>query len=436
MSKTRNENSGSMDYPLEAVPMSARKKLWSISMVLLGFTFFTGTMWAGSLLGPAFKFTELMWIIFVGNLLLGLYVSGLGYIAYQTGLSTTLLARYSFGDYGSRLVDFIFLFTQLGWAGWGVAMVAIVFGELVGINFAASFIILCIIFGIGFSITAYIGYKGLEVLSTYAVPAMTLLIFLSIFIATKDAGGLSQLLNIEPTKTMSWGAAITVVFGTYVSGGTQSTNWSRWSKTAKIAVLASMFAFFIGNGLMIVGGSFGALVYQENDMVRNLATQGLLFWGIILLLANIWTSQDNTYYNFSVAACTMFRNPNRKLFVLVGAVVAVIIAIFGAYNWLEPYLIFAGTFIPPIGGILYADFFIKHKRKVPNIDNTEFKKYNYTGLLTYFIACFIAYFSPGVPPVNGVIAAVVVYPIIDFVFRKAGYPQDNKEIGSNVSIAE
>jgi cytosine permease len=414
------------DFPLTAVPMDRRKSLWSISVVLLGFTFFTGTMWAGSLLGPAFTFPELMMIIFIGNLLLGSYVSVLGYIAFHTGLTTTLLARYSFGDYGSRIVDLIFLFTQLGWAGWGIAMTSIVFGSLLGLQSTFWFVTFCIIFGIGFSVTAYIGYKGLEILSTIAVPAMTILIFVSIYLATRDAGGFSELLKIQPTATMSWGVAITIVFGTYVSGGTQSTNWSRWSKTSKVAVIASLLAFFIGNGLMILGGSYGALVYQEHDMVRVLAIQGLLFLGIILLLTNIWTSQDNTYYNFSVAACTFTRNPNRRLFVAGGAVVAVIIALVGIYNFLEPYLILAGTFIPPIGGILMADFFVKYKRKMPHIETVEFKKYNWAGLLAYVLGSLVAWFAPGITPINGIIAGFVLYPIFDWFFKVIRLPQENK----------
>ncbi|BBI53724.1 hypothetical protein HORIV_61450 [Vreelandella olivaria] len=60
------------DYPLSEVPTSARKGLLSTSAVLLGFTFFTATMWAGGTLGQAFPIGQLLWVILIGNLLLGL----------------------------------------------------------------------------------------------------------------------------------------------------------------------------------------------------------------------------------------------------------------------------------------------------------------------------------------------------------------------------
>ena len=50
---------------------------------------------------------------------------------------------------------------------------------------------------------------------------MIILVAVSMSIATSDAGGLSGLLAITPTNEMTVAAAITLVFGTFVSGGKQ-----------------------------------------------------------------------------------------------------------------------------------------------------------------------------------------------------------------------
>jgi hypothetical protein len=65
------------DYPLSEVPLDQRKGLWPMSVILLGFTFFTATMFAGGKIGTAFSFGELLFIIVVGNLILGVYASAL-----------------------------------------------------------------------------------------------------------------------------------------------------------------------------------------------------------------------------------------------------------------------------------------------------------------------------------------------------------------------
>jgi cytosine permease len=85
------------DYPLSEVPADARKGLVSTSLVLLGFTFFTATMWAGGSLGTAFSFSELLFVILIGNLLLGTYAAALAYIACKSGLNSVLMGRFCFG---------------------------------------------------------------------------------------------------------------------------------------------------------------------------------------------------------------------------------------------------------------------------------------------------------------------------------------------------
>ena len=300
------------DFPLSSVPENKRRGFWSLAVVLLGFTFYTGTMAAATTLGAAFNFKSLMWIIFWGDLILGAYASLLAYIAAKTGLTTSLMARYSFGKYGALWVDFLLGGTQVGWYGYSTALTAYALSTALGWDSKAVAIVLMVIFGFAFCSTAFVGYRGMEILSYVAVPAMTILIFWSMSVAVKDAGGMAGVMSITPTTTMGVGAALTVVVGTYVSGGLQSTNWSRFAKNGKQAVLATMLAFFIGNGFMIVAGAFGAFVYQVADMVEVLTIQGLLFAGILLLMLNIWTSQDNTIYAFSIAASSAFHTEYRE----------------------------------------------------------------------------------------------------------------------------
>ena len=51
------------DYPLSPVPMDQRRSIWSMGLVLLGFTFFTATMWAGGSIGVAFDFSTMLLVL-------------------------------------------------------------------------------------------------------------------------------------------------------------------------------------------------------------------------------------------------------------------------------------------------------------------------------------------------------------------------------------
>lgn len=399
------------DYPLSEVPAGARKGLVSTSLVLLGFTFFTATMWAGGSLGAAFSFSELLLVILIGNLLLGSYAAALGYIACKSGLNSVLMGRFCFGEKGSKLSDFVLGFTQIGWYAWGTATIAIVLVKTTGLPEALE-IPLMVFFGFAFCATAMIGYKGLDWLSRFAVPAMMLFILISLYKGWVDVGGWGSLTGESGNGSMSFAAAITVIIGTFVSGGTQATNWSRFAASPKIAVLATLAAFFVGNGLMVFTGALGALIYQQADIVDVMLAQGFVVLAVLMLFLNIWTTQDNTIYNFAVAGCNLLRTDRRRLVTVGGAAIGTVLAVGGMYNMLIPFLILLGTFIPPIGGVIMADFWLRHKGEYPLLSSVSLPDFNWLGLAAYAVGSAAAYFSPVLPPVVGVLAAALCYGVL------------------------
>ena len=399
------------DYPLSPVPLDQRKSLWSMGFVLLGFTFFTATMWAGGSVGVAFDFPTMLLVLGAGNLLLGIYAAILGYIAAQSGLNTALMSRFTFGEIGSKLSDVVLGFTQIGWYAWGTATMAILLVKLTGLPESWT-MPLMVVFGFGFCITAFIGYRGLEVLSRFAVPAMIILVAVSMTIAGSDAGGLAGLMSITPSEDMTVAAAITLVFGTFVSGGTQATNWTRFARSGKTAVIATLLAFFLGNGLMTLIGAFGALVYQQADIVDIMVAQGLATLGILMLFLNLWTTQDNTVYNFAVAGCNLLRTRRRKLVTVGGAAIGTVLAVLGMYEWLIPFLVLLGTFIPPIGGVIMASYFVGYKREYPALDQVSLPAFNVPGLAAYAIGSVVAYTSPWIAPIVGVVVAAGSYGLL------------------------
>ena len=350
------------EFPLSEAPPSARKGLLPITMVLFSFTFFTGTMFAGGKLGMAFSFADMLWVATLGNSLLALYAAALAFIASRSGLNTVLMGRFCFGEAGSRLSDFLLGFAELGWYAWGTATVAIVLVKLLGLAEGFS-LPLMVLFGLGFSITAILGFKGLDVLARVSVPLMFVLLLVSMYIATRDAGGFAGLAAVVPHETMTFSAAVTMVFGTFASGATQATNWTRLSRSGRVAVSASVVAFLLGNGLMVVAGAWCAMVYQQADIVEVMMLQGLSFAAVVMLCLNLWTIQGPTIYNVSAAACHLLRSERRRTATLLAAAVGIVLAMGGMYEMLIPFLVLLGSIIPPVGGVIMADFWYRHRGK-------------------------------------------------------------------------
>ncbi|WP_312325027.1 cytosine permease [Acinetobacter schindleri] len=403
------------ESPLTETPLSQRKGFFPIALVLFSFTFFTGTMFAGGKIGVAFEFTDILWIVVIGNLLLGAYAATLGFISARSGLNTVLMGRFCFGNWGSKLSDFILGFAELGWFAWGTATLAISLGKILG--FSDSLLIpLMVLFGLGFSITAIVGFKGLEYLSRVSIPLMFILLVTSIVLATKEIGGWTGLTSVQPTETLTFATAITMVFGTFASGATQITNWTRMSKSGKIAIWACLVSFVIGNGLMVLAGAWMAIVYQQPDIVEVLVLQGLSIAAVVMLCLNLWTIQGPAIYSVSTAACHMVRSERRKTMVLVAAVAGIILAAAGMYELLIPFLLLLGAIIPPLGGVIMADYWIRHKGKYPLLAEANIPNFNWVGLIAYFTGAIVAYVSPWIAPIVGIVVACTTYGVLNYLF--------------------
>ncbi|MBE9062971.1 cytosine permease [cf. Phormidesmis sp. LEGE 11477] len=407
------EKAAEEDYPLSAVPFSDRKPFWSLSLLLMGFALTSTTLFAGGTLGAALSFSQLLTIILIGNLILGAYCAALGYIACQSGLTTVLMARFSFGNVGSRWVDFILGATQIGWYAFTTAIIV---QALLGVFGAPDsglfYVLLVFFFNYAFCATAYIGYQAIDWLSRLAVPAMLVLVALSMALAARDFDSSAI---AEPSGALSMGAALAVVIGTFISGGTQSTNWSRFADTGKNAVISTLSAFMIVNGVLVFAGAFCSLVYGSEDLVAAMGQQGILAGGILLLILNVWTTQDNTIYAFSVAGANMFRTRKRHAFVLGGATFALVLTLSGIYELLPTYLIFLGNVIPPVGGIIMVDFWLRHRGEFPAL-SANVPAFNWAGIIAYVVGSVVAYTTGsagyGIGPVNGIVTAAVLYGVL------------------------
>jgi cytosine permease len=334
------------------------------------------------------------------------------------------MARFSFGNIGSRWVDFIMGFTQIGWYAVTNEFIADALFNLLGAPESLGWLkpIAVIFFTYAFCATAYIGYTAMDWLSRLAVPAMLVLIAISLFLGFRQAGGIAQLQAIQPSQPIAFTEALAVILGTFISGGTQATNWSRFANSGKNALWSTLLAFAGVNGLLVFSGAFSTLVYGTEDLVQAMARQGILFGGLILLILNVWTTQDNTIYAFSVAGSNFFRTGKRTAFVLGGATIALALSLTGIYEGMINYLLFLGTVIPPVGGIIMVDFWLRHRGQFPPLDR-PLPAFNWPGVVAYLAGSVVAYITSqsgfGVGPINGILTAAILYAVLTKIKQSA-----------------
>lgn len=401
------------DYELTNVPSKGKKGFFSMFVVMLGFTFFSASMLTGGNLGTGLSLKEFFLAVLIGNLILACYTGALAYIGSDTGLTMHLLARYSFGEKGSYLASFVTSITQIGWFGVGIAMFAIPVSNRLNINLY----LLVAITGILMTATAYFGMKSLTILSAIAVPAIAILGGSSAYMAADSVGGFQGLLNIEPESKMALVTAVTLCVGSFISGGTATPDFTRFAKNKKIAVSTTVIAFFIGNTLMFIFGAIGAMVTGNSDIADVMFSQGLLIPAIIVLGLNIWTTNDNAIYTAGLGLSNITKLPKKKL-VIISGIVGTIGAVWLNNNF-TGFLTFLNSMLPPVGGIIIADYFIIKKRKYNEIEKAEFKNINWIAIVAFIIGFLVSnIINVGVIAINALVATIISYIVGTKLFDK------------------
>ena len=388
------------DYSLEAVPESARKGFWNMFFVMVGFTFFSASMSVGAKLGNGLDLSGFIWACIIGGVILSAYCGVLAFIGASTGMTMDLLCRRAFGTKGSYLSSFLLGFTQIGWFGVGVAMFSIPAAELLGVNEW----VLTIIAGLLMTATAATGMKGLEIVAYISVPLIVILGVYSMITAGVEGGGLAAIFGQSAGK-ISLFTGVGYVIGSFISGGTATPNFIRFAKNRKVAVWTTVIAFFLGNTLMFCFGAIGGAFTGKEDIFYVMIAQGLAIPALIVLGANIWTTNNNALYTGGLGLANITGKPMKHL-TWVAGIIGTALAIWLYYNFCG-WLNVLNCALPPIGMIVILDYF-KNRSKYEG-KHTE-AVVNWFNVLGIIAAAAVANFLHwGIAAVNAMVVSAIFF---------------------------
>lgn len=403
MKKDENKSKNAQvdaDYSLEAVPESARKGFWNMFFVMLGFTFFSASMSVGAKLGNGLDLSGFFWACLIGGVILSAYCGILAYIGSETGMTMDLLCRRTFGEKGSYLSSTILGFTQIGWFGVGVAMFSIPAAQLMGVNEWA----LTIIAGLLMTATAATGMKALEIVSYISVPLIVILGMYSMITATSEGGGLTAIFA-QSAGGITLMTGIGYVIGSFISGGTATPNFIRFAKNSKIAVWTTVIAFFLGNTLMFCFGAVGGAFTGKDDIFYVMIAQGLAIPALIVLGANIWTTNNNALYTGGLAISNV-SGVRMKFTTWIAGVVGTALAIWLYWNFVG-WLNILNCALPPIGAIVILDFLKNRKKFAADGQTAAVNWFNIAGIVLGAAVANTLHW--GIAALNAMIVAAICF---------------------------
>ena len=409
-----SKNTVDIDYAEKSVPQSERRSLTTMFMIMLGFTFFSASMWVGQELADGLDFSGFVISLILGGVILGLYTGLLGYVGAKTGMSLDLLARKAFGIKGSYLPSAMISFTQIGWFGVGLAMFAIpVANELLGGSKAAEWA-LVILAGVCMTASAYFGIKSLTIISYIAVPMVAILGTVAMVLAVIHGDGtiIDQFAKSSGTLTVIGGAGLVV--GSFVSGGTATPNFSRFAKSGAAGAITTVVAFFIGNSLMFFFGGVSSVYVGGNDIFEVMINLGLFYLAILVLGLNIWTTNDNALYSAGLGLANIF-GQKKKPMVLISGIIGTIASVWLYWNFCG-WLNILNCTLPPVGIILVLGYFL-NKKDYEDVAVTETVNwFAVIGVVLGAVAANVLHW--GIASINGMAIASVCYLIGHFTSKK------------------
>ena len=416
MSKTQSEAAVTdIDYAASAVPKEGRRGIVTMFMIMLGFTFFSASMWVGQELADGLDFYGFVGALLAGGAILGIYTGLLGYVGAKTGLSMDLLAQRSFGTKGSYISSAMISFTQIGWFGVGIAMFAIPIADQLLGGIKTAVIVLVIVAGVCMTASAYFGIKSLTIISYIAVPLVAILGTVAMVMAINQGEGtiIDQFAVNSGSLSIIGGAGL--VMGSFVSGGTATPNFTRFAKSGKVGAITTVVAFFIGNSLMFCFGAVSYIFVGGNDIFDVMLRLNLFYIAVLVLGLNIWTTNDNALYSAGLGLANIFHQ-KKKPMVLISGIIGTAASVWLYWNFCS-WLNILNCTLPPVGIILVLGYFMHKEEYEEGVKNT--KVVDWFAVAGVILGAVVANVVKwGIASINGMAVAAVCYIIGQMVNKK------------------
>lgn len=364
------------EYEHAPVPATARRSMFSVAMVWIGFPMIiTGAM-TGSILVLGMGFERAMQAMIVGNIIMFAYVGALGLLGSRTGRNFALLASVVFGRKGYVFASGLLSTLLLGW----YAVQTGITGNLISSTYAIDYVVMTIIAGALYIAITFVGVRGLHWIGMVSVP---LFVILGLYVALDAASATSWAAIMDyqgagAAVPMSMGIGLTVVIALFIDAGTVTADFNRWAKDDRSSLIATFSAFPFANLVaMLVGGVMTAALAVPNanpfgadNMFGYMVSKEIGWFSIlafVFLLANLGSVCSHCLYNAATGWSRIMHGHMRVLAVLLGAI-GIAVAAGNVWAFFIQWLSLLGILVPPIGAIILVDQYVTRRHAVIEAD--------------------------------------------------------------------
>jgi len=378
---------------LTRIPAAMRQSWTSIAFIWIGTMICIPMLMVGGILAGMMTLSGIIIAAAVGFAICAIVMCFGGMQGTDLGLPSTMCSTKAFGDRGSSYVNsVVVLIAQLGWFGVQTAVCAAAFRGLmmhVGVDF--PFAAACVIWGIVMLISAVYGFKILKILNYITVPILLAMCIYGIVYSVNTAGwGFIAGFAPPPEATLPMAAAISLVIGLFAVGTVINADFTRYSKSRTATSMATLIGVVPAAVVMIFAGSIMARGTGKYDISEIFADIGVPAVGMIVLIIATTTTNMSNAYTAALAAMKVFslKDKKRPIVTTVCGVIGIILAVAGLADGLTAFVTVLGALVPPIAGVVLADYWIVCKGKPSNWNPV--RGINWCGIIAWAVGGIFA----------------------------------------------
>ena len=165
---------------------------------------------------------------------------------------------------------------------------------------------------------------------------------------------------------------------------------------------------------MFCFGAVGGAFTGADDIFYVMIAQGLAIPALIVLGANIWTTNNNALYTGGLAISNI-TNVRMKITTWISGVVGTALAIWLYWNFVS-WLSILNCALPPIGIIVILDYFRNRNKFQGDHAETAVNWFNIAGIVIGFLVANLLHW--GIAALNAMAIAAVCYFLGELVHKK------------------
>lgn len=325
----------------------------------------------------------------LGLSLLGLVVAALlchflyylvpGMLGMKTGYPLYVVGSSTYGTAGGFLMPGLLMgLLQFGWLAVNIAVATDFILQAVGQGSAinaegvfepsGTFTVIAIVWGL---IAALIGVKGIQYVAKVAtfLPVVPLVMLLIVFLTNVGSAG-SYATPAEAQPLPGFLTIIAIVVGFFATAGAAGVDFGTGSRNCKDVQWGGLIG--VGLAVLVAGGlpliaiagahgktpeltsyNFAAIIGEQKGLAS-----------VMFILFAVASFAPACFSSFIAANSigTMFPKANKMVMVMIGAVIAIILAATGTALKLVSFFTIIGASFGPICGAMVADYLLSGRK--------------------------------------------------------------------------